>query len=130
MNWKDRLLRRKQVPLTGWKNPLKQLISKTAQRDVIGSDLFADHHHAIAEYADKAEEANQASKSISRHVKLIYEIQDANHPYLTQAEGEIQFNDELLDESVLDAMKKFFALVATNYSITTSEIAKTMRQDN
>jgi hypothetical protein len=59
-----------------------------------------------------------------------YEIQEANHPYLTQAEGEIQFNDELLDESVLDAMKKFFALLATNYSITTSEIAKTMRQDN
>ena len=130
MNWKDRLLRRKQVPLTGWKNPLKQLIPKTAQRDVIGSDPFSDHHHAIAEYADKAEEANQASKSISRHVKFIYEIQDANHPYLTLAGGEIQFSDELLDESVLDAMKKFFALLATNYSVTTSEIAKTMRQDN
>ena len=130
MNWKDRLLRRKQVPLTGWKNPLKQLIPKTAQRDVIGSDPFSDHHHAIAEYADKAEEANQASKSISRHVKFIYEIQDANHPYLTLAGGEIEFSDELLDESVLDAMKKFFALLATNYSITTSEIAKTMRQDN
>ena len=76
MNWKDRLLRRKQV---------RQPKSKTAQRDVIGSDLFAEHHHVIAEYADKAEEANQASKSISRHVKFIYEIQDANHPYLTLA---------------------------------------------